>query len=146
MLNVTMSYRSIAKAGATVFCVTVYFSLFGLESLMRYIDRDVIIKKRIETRDSMPPPGNTLIVNTESYDNLDIYLAPLNLQTSQPWKTLPDTTYELGLYHVSSSFINCSQEEGMKLKKCIEAIAYSPEEVVIATNHQGTIEVNEIIH
>ena len=39
------------------------------------------------------------------------------------------------------TFINCSKEEGEELKKCIEAIAYSPEDTVIATNHQGKIQV-----
>ena len=78
-------------------------------------------------------------------DDIDIYLAPLNLQTSQPWKTQYNTTSKEELYHVEG-FINCSQQEGEELKKCIEAIAYSPEEVVVATNHQGTTEVNKFIH
>ena len=62
-----VSIASIARAGAIVIALTLYFSIFGVESLIKYFNREVIIKKWIETRDSMPPPGNTLIVNTESY-------------------------------------------------------------------------------
>ena len=69
-----------------------------------------------------------------SLNILDIYLAPLNRNTGQPWKTMSNNKTS---NYLMKSYTNCSDKVDEQLKKCLETIAYSNEETVLKTNHRG---------
>ena len=83
------------------------------------------------------PPGYLIFKYTFYFSFiyiLDIYLLPLNRNTGQPWKTKSNNKTK---DYLMESFTNCTNKEDEELKKCLENIAYSNEEIVLKTNHRG---------
>ena len=128
---------AILKIIVCVILLIVYFTLFGYYSLRRYFNGDVIIRRYVVSSEFLKSPGYLIFYISNFFwllYILDVYLAPVNRNTGQPWKTMSNNRTNDNLME---SFTNCSNKMDEQLKKCLETIAYSNEETVLNTNHRG---------